>query len=52
MVSFTDLMLKEWDFHQNREKNKIIDLFKEYDDNGDGVLVLDEFDTLIKSIEP
>ncbi|CDW83377.1 UNKNOWN [Stylonychia lemnae] len=51
-VSFIDLMLKEWDYYLNREKNKIIDLFKEYDDNGDGVLVLDEFETLIKIIEP
>ncbi len=27
-------------------------LFEKYDDNGDGVLVLDEFEALLKSLEP
>eukprot|EP00347_Sterkiella_histriomuscorum_P023774 403333433 len=51
-VMFMDLMLKEWEFYLRRERPKIIEVFKEFDDNGDGVLVLDEFETLLKSLEP
>ncbi len=47
-----DLMLREWDYQQKRERTKIIELFKQYDDNGDGVLTLEEFEVLIKSLEP
>lgn len=28
------------------------DIFKQFDDNGDGVLVLDEFEALLKSLDP
>lgn len=45
-------MLKEWDFYQRRERLRIVELFKQFDDNGDGVLVLDEFDSLLRSLEP
>ena len=51
-ISFIDLMLKEWDNYISRERKKLIDLFQKFDDNGDGVLVLDEFGSLVKSLEP
>lgn len=45
-------MLKEWEFFKEREKKKLLDIFKKFDDNGDGVLTYDEFETLFKSLEP
>lgn len=46
-TSFMDMMLREWDFYNKRENGKIMDLFVKFDDNGDGVLVLDEFESLL-----
>lgn len=46
------MILKEWAYFNKRENSRIMELFRKFDENGDGVLVLDEFETLIRSFEP
>jgi Ca2+-binding EF-hand superfamily protein len=44
-------MLSEWEISKARDKAKLAGLFDKYDDNKDGVLTLNEFEALIKSID-
>ena len=46
------MMLKEWEFNKQREKKRLNDIFKKFDDNGDGVLVFEEFEKLLTSLDP
>ena len=39
---FVEIVLEEWEAHKERLKTEIIEIFKKFDDNGDGVLTLDE----------
>lgn len=45
-------MLSEWEIYKTKEKGKLMNLFEKFDDNKDGVLTLDEFEALIKNIDP
>jgi Ca2+-binding EF-hand superfamily protein len=45
-------MQQAWKWAIEREDDKIKDLFVEFDDNGDGVLELSEFEALIKAVDP
>ena len=51
-VTFMNTILEEWQISKERDREKVATIFKKFDDNGDGVLVLDEFETLLKSLEP
>eukprot|EP00347_Sterkiella_histriomuscorum_P001583 403371470 len=51
-VQFLNVLLKEWDSCKRRENNKIRDIFHRFDDNGDGVLAFNEFETLMRSLDP
>ena len=51
-VQFIESILKEWKIQKKRNNEKIIQIFHKFDDNGDGVLCLEEFETLLKSLEP
>ena len=44
--------MREWAKFKLRENVKIRDIFEKFDFNGDGVLSYDEFETLLKSLDP
>ena len=45
-------MLGEWYHFKNRETKLILELVRSYDDNGDGVMQLDEYEGLLVHLEP
>ena len=47
-----DGLIKEFELYKRRENGKIRDFFYRFDANGDGVLAFDEFETLIKALDP
>ncbi len=49
---FIETILEKYRIYKNIERNKIANMFKEYDDNKDGVLQLNEFQAMIKHIAP
>ncbi|CDW83979.1 UNKNOWN [Stylonychia lemnae] len=51
-VQYLDCLIKEWELFKRRENGKIRDFFYRFDENGDGVLAFDEFETLIKALDP
>ncbi len=51
-AQFLSMLMEEWRQHLQAEKVAISGIFTKYDDNGDGVLTLNEFEVLIKNIEP
>lgn len=46
-----NMVLEEWEQYQSSQKKKLLKKFIDFDDNGDGVLTLDEFRELMKSLE-
>ena len=44
-------VLEEWEKHQNNQRKKLLKKFIDFDDNGDGVLTLEEFRELMRNIE-
>ena len=49
---FIELVLNEWQEHKQREFEKLMKKFEEFDDNGDGVLTFEEFETLVNNLDP
>ncbi len=49
---FLENVLEKYQIYRETERGKVLKLLKEFDDNGDGVLQLDEFEVMIKHIEP
>ena len=41
-----------WFAVQDREREELVQLFHDSDENGDGVLSLDEFSAMVRSAEP
>ena len=52
LVSLLKRMLLEWEVYQSRLRKRLLKTFIDFDANGDGVLVLDEFKELMRSLEP
>ena len=50
-ISFTKLCLDHWRRQIDTQILRLINLFVESDDNSDGVLTLDEFSHLMKTME-
>ena len=48
---FIDVILDEHKDHREREKERLHKLFLQFDDNGDGVLTLEEFEALVRSVD-
>jgi len=46
------LCFKLWEKKKAYEKSKLLQIFRQFDDNGDGVLELSEFDKLMKHFDP
>mmetsp|Transcript_21236 Transcript_21236/g.20389 ORF Transcript_21236/g.20389 Transcript_21236/m.20389 type:complete len:121 (+) Transcript_21236:1627-1989(+) len=44
-------ILEEYEIYQNRQRKQLLKVFIDFDENSDGVLTLDEFRELIKSLE-
>ena len=49
-LRFIELLLVEWDAYIERTHKKLMNKFVEFDDNGDGVLTFDEFETLLNNL--
>ena len=49
---FLEVVLEQLQIYTDIEKKKIMKLFKDYDENHDGVLTLNEFEVLIRNIAP
>lgn len=47
---FLAILMEEWRLHLENERKIILNLFHQFDENGDGVLELGEFLTLINAI--
>lgn len=52
LVSLLRRMLLEWERFQTQLRKRLLKTFIDFDANGDGVLVLDEFRELMRSLEP
>ena len=46
-----NMVLEEWEVYQAQQKKKLLKKFIDFDENGDGVLTLEEFRELMKSLE-
>jgi len=51
-LTFIEKVLGEWYHFRKREQRMILDLVKKFDDNGDGVMQLMEYEALLLHIEP
>eukprot|EP00347_Sterkiella_histriomuscorum_P023473 403334509 len=51
LLVLMNLILEEWELYQSSQKKKLLKKFIDFDENGDGVLTLDEFKELMKSLE-
>lgn len=51
LVVLMNIVLEEWEKYQNTQRKKLLKKFIDFDENGDGVLTLDEFKELMKNIE-
>lgn len=49
---FINIVLAQWGKHKERIEGRLMKIFKKFDDNGDGVLTFEEFETLVNNIEP
>jgi len=49
---FISIIIEEWKIHKERIYDRLIQIFKRFDDNRDGVLTYEEFETLVNNIEP
>jgi len=49
---YLNIIMEEWLNYCQIEKKEIMQVFKKYDTNSDGVLSLSEFEVLIKDIDP
>lgn len=50
-MKFLDLLLDEFTAYQSRTFTKFMQKFVEFDDNGDGVLTFEEFETLVNNLD-
>ena len=50
-MKFLELLLNEWNFYKERTYTKFQQKFVEFDDNGDGVLTFEEFETLVNNLD-
>lgn len=48
---YLELVLQEWQLHKERTFDKLMKKFKEFDENGDGVLTFEEFETLVNNLD-
>ncbi|CDW78083.1 UNKNOWN [Stylonychia lemnae] len=51
LVVLMNRILEEWEIYQSSQRKKLLKKFIDFDENGDGVLTLDEFKELMKSLE-
>ncbi len=51
MIVLLNRVLEEWERFQSQLRKKLLKKFIDFDANGDGVLTLDEFRELMKSLE-
>ena len=51
-LTFIEKMLAAWYMFKKREKIRVQELIAKFDDNGDGVMQLSEFEALILHLEP
>ena len=49
---FLAIVMEEWRTFLQATKVGIMKIFNKYDENGDGVMTLNEFEVLIRDIEP
>ncbi len=46
------ITMEEWRTFLQAQKREIMKIFNKYDENGDGVLTLNEFEALMQDVEP
>ena len=51
-LTFIEHLLGEWYYFKKREQKTILDLIKTFDDNGDGVMQLIEYEAICTELEP
>ena len=51
LLMLMNKILKEWDKYQDDQRKKLLRKFIDFDENGDGVLTLEEFRELLKNVE-
>lgn len=51
-AQFLSIFMDEWRTYLQMQKIEIMKVFYKYDENGDGVMTLNEFSVLIKDLEP
>ncbi|CAI2368501.1 unnamed protein product [Moneuplotes crassus] len=49
---YLELAIEEWKLYKESTKRRLMKKFAEFDDNGDGVLTFDEFESLVNNLDP